>query len=141
MGDITDYHIDALARFTAPATILIQLPDPSNEEDPWTHAAYETYDILKASPDLNGHPFKITPLPSPNYVRSEENEFVDSYVNYYVCNDAVIGAEFGDDETDKQAQHILQTAYPDREIILLNIDPIAEVGGGIHCATQQQPLT
>ena len=57
----------------------------------------------------------------------------------YVCNGAVIVAEFGDKETDAEAVAALQRHFPDREIVALNIDPIGEVGGGIHCATQQMP--
>ena len=62
-------------------------------------------------------------------------------MNYYVCNGAVIAAQFGDRETDTEAEATLKRAYPDREIITLNVDPIGETGGGIHCATQQQPKT
>ena len=29
--------------------------------------------------------------------------------------------------------------YPGREIVTLNVDPLGEMGGGIHCATQQMP--
>jgi agmatine deiminase len=35
----------------------------------------------------------------------------------------------------------LQDLYPDREVITLNVDTLGELGGGIHCATQQQPAT
>ena len=29
--------------------------------------------------------------------------------------------------------------YPGREVVTLNVDPLGETGGGIHCATQQMP--
>ena len=58
-------------------------------------------------------------------------------MNYYVCNGAVIAAEFGD--RDAEARDTLEKLYRGRKIITLNVDPIGEVGGGIHCATQQQP--
>jgi agmatine deiminase len=32
--DITDYHIDSLARFIEPGTVLIQLPDTVAADDP-----------------------------------------------------------------------------------------------------------
>ena len=73
-------------------------------------------------------------------MRSLDEDFVSSYVNYYVCNGAVISAEFGDDKTDEEAHKILSQLYPTRKIVSLNIDAIGESGGGIHCATQQQPL-
>ncbi|KAB7616357.1 agmatine deiminase family protein [Amylibacter sp. SFDW26] len=37
------------------------------------------------------------------------------------------------------AKKALQNVYPNREVITLNVDALGELGGGIHCATQQQP--
>ena len=62
-----------------------------------------------------------------------------SYVNYYVCNGAVIASEFGDKDADSEAYAVLSDLYRDREVVMLNTDPLGEFGGGIHCATQQQP--
>ena len=138
-ADITDYHIDALARFIKPGQVLIQLPDRIDERDPWSVSAFETYEILKKATDAQGNRLDIVVLPSPVDIRSENEDFVSSYVNYYVCNDAVIGAEFGDDKADGEAARILGQLYPGREIVSLNVDPIGEAGGGIHCSTQQQP--
>ena len=64
---------------------------------------------------------------------------MSSYVNYFVCNGAVIGAQFGDDAADAEAARILGQLYPGREVVSLDVDPIGEAGGGIHCSTQQQP--
>jgi len=46
--DITDYHIDSLARFTGKARVLINLPDAPNIQDPFHKAAIETHDQLAA---------------------------------------------------------------------------------------------
>jgi agmatine deiminase len=137
--DITDYHIDALARFVSPGRVLIQLPDKSDKSDPWSVAAWETMQILQASTDADGKKLEIIVLPEPENIRSKSDDFVASYVNYYLCNGAVIAAQFGDDVADEKAKSTLQSLYPDRKIILLNADPLGESGGGIHCATQQQP--
>lgn len=138
--DITDYHIDALARFTEPGTILIQLPDEADaEEDVFAASAYETHDILAVASDVDGKKFEIVVLPQPYDIRIKAEDFVASYVNYYVCNGAVIAAQFGDRAVDAEAKQTLGELYPDREIVMLNVDPIGECGGGIHCATQQQP--
>lgn len=139
--DITDYHIDALARFVIPGRVLIQLPDKPRTSDPWSVAAYQTYDILKNARDANGRKLELVVVPEPVDIRSGNAEFVASYVNYYVCNGAVIAAEFGDDAADQRARKTLAQLYPGREIVMLNVDPIGEAGGGIHCATQQQPAT
>ena len=60
-------------------------------------------------------------------------------MNYYVCNGAVIASQFGDNTTDEEAYATLSDLYPGREVLMLNTDPLGEIGGGIHCATQQQP--
>ncbi|MBO6640016.1 MAG: agmatine deiminase family protein [Roseitalea sp.] len=138
-ADITDHHIDALARFTAPGTILIQMPQDIIAGDPWSKAAFETHDILAAATDARGEPFELVVLPEPYDTRIRSDDFVASYVNYYVCNGAVIAAQFGDRETDVIARDTLAGLYPGRDIVMLQVDPVGEVGGGIHCATREQP--
>ena len=78
-------------------------------------------------------------LPEPEEPRIKTDDFVSSYVNYYVCNGAVIAGEFGDEEPDEEAEEIRHTLYPGREVVMLKIDLVGEVGGGIHCATHGQP--
>lgn len=138
-ADITDYHIDALARFTQPGRVIIQLPDEIDENDPWSRSAFETYEILEQTKGKNGNNLELVIVPEPTNPRIKAEDFVASYVNYYVCNGAVIASEFGDTATDKEAADLLAQLYPGREIIMLNTDPVGEVGGGIHCATHEQP--
>ncbi len=138
-ADGTDFHIDALARFVSPGRVLIQLPERRNERDPWSRAAYETYEILKRSTGADGAPIEIVAVAEPRNSRSSDENFAARYVNYYVCNGAVIAAHFGDDQTDIQARATLEYLYPARNVVMLNIDAIAAAGGGAHCATRQQP--
>lgn len=131
--DITDYHIDSLARFTGAGSVLINLPEEIDENDPFHLAALDTNDALvKAGLD-------VEVIPEPTRRRVKSRDFVASYANYYACNGAVIAAQFGDKRTDTIAVEALQRHYPNREIITLNVDPLGEIGGGIHCATQQMP--
>lgn len=138
-ADITDYHIDSLARFTGPGNVIIQLPDEPDKDEPWHTAALETYDILEQAKDAAGRSLELTVIAEPVDTRVRSDDFVASYVNYYVCNGAVISAQFGDREADDFAFETLEALYPDREIVALEVDPIGEVGGGIHCATREQP--
>jgi len=131
--DITDYHIDALARFTGPGEILIQLPDAPDMSDPFHVAALDTHDLLLAQG------LKMTVIPEPVRPRIRASDFVAAYVNYYVCNTAVITAQFGDKDTDPVALAALTNAFAGREVIQLRVDALGELGGGIHCATQQMP--
>ncbi|MDJ0828020.1 MAG: agmatine deiminase family protein [Rhodobacter sp.] len=131
--DITDYHIDSLARFTGPGRVLINLPDEPDMRDPFHRAAHETHAVLQATG------LDIEVIPEPNIRRINSPDFVASYANFYVCNGAVIAAQFGDSETDAIAADALARHYPGREIVTLNVDALGEIGGGIHCATQQMP--
>lgn len=131
--DITDYHIDSLARFVAPNEVVIQLPFDDGSWDIWVAAAEKTYEALHEAG------MKIHHIDEPENPRVSSLDFVASYANYYVANGAVIGAEFGDQKTDEKAAATLKRLYPGREVVMLNVDAIGEVGGGIHCATQQCP--
>jgi agmatine deiminase len=137
--DITDYHIDALARFVAPGKVLIQLGQEVDPDDPWSVSGHETLRILRDATDAQGRKLDIVRLDDPVNIRSRKPDFVASYVNYYVCNGAVIAAQFGDEDADEKARALLQSLYPGRVIEMLDVDPIGESGGGIHCATQQMP--
>lgn len=138
-ADITDYHIDSLARFTGPGQVLIQIDDELDPDDPWSVAAHQTLGILKQATDARGGPLEIRRLPEPIDIRATGDDFVSSYVNYYVCNGAVIAPQFGDRRADAEAREILAALYPGRDVVQLNIDALGASGGGIHCATQQQP--
>lgn len=131
--DITDYHIDSLARFTGPGRVLVNLPANPDLNDPFHVAALDTHDKLVAEG------MDVEVIPEPEFRRVKSLDFVASYANYYVCNGAVITAQFADAETDGIAQDALSRHYPGREIIALDVDPLGELGGGIHCATQQMP--
>lgn len=138
-ADITDFHIDALARFIRPGLVLIQLPEKVDTTDPWSLSAFETHSILRNATDAKERRLRIVMLKDPRDTRVTTHDFLASYINFYVCNGAVIAAQFGDRDADAAAESTLKGLYPNREVILLNIDPIGETGGGIHCATQQQP--
>lgn len=138
-ADITDYHIDALARFAAPGHVVIQIGDAIDPADKWSKAAFATRQALLGAKDAAGRSFQMTRLPEPRRPRVRARDFVASYVNYYVCNRAVVMAEFGDRETDLEAQRTIARLYPGREVVAIDVDAIGEAGGGIHCATQQMP--
>ena len=138
-ADITDYHIDALARFVGPGRAVIQMPEKLDADDPWSRSAFETFEVLKNARDAKGRALELTILPEPYDIRITSADFVSSYVNYYVCNGAVISAQFGDKDTDTEVARQLAGLYPGREVVALNVDPVGEVGGGIHCATHEQP--
>ncbi|MFV6025807.1 agmatine deiminase family protein [Streptomyces sp. NPDC056264] len=139
--DITDAHIDCLARFTAPGQVILDKPGPGVDSK-WVAVYEETRRILQDATDAQGRRLTITELPGPDrrYIRGRGNDFLSSYTNYYTANGAVLVPQFGDGYADGVAYAILQAAYPGRNVVQLNIDNIASGGGGIHCATQSQPV-
>ncbi|GAA1955975.1 agmatine deiminase family protein [Kitasatospora viridis] len=139
--DITDDHVDATSRFLAPGGGLVQTPNPADPPDIWSNDEQQQYNALSSATDALGGPISVTALQSPDYnlIRATSVNFVDSYANYYVCNGAVISAQFGDSSADANARSVLRSLFPGRTVVQLNIDNLGNQGGGIHCVTQQQP--
>lgn len=131
--DITDYHIDSLARFSGAGRVLMNLPSQVDRNDPFHMAAVETHDAFQRAG------LSVDVIDEPKWPRAQDDDFVASYANYYVCNGAVIAAQFGDSRADARAREALERHYPGREVVVLNVDALGYLGGGIHCATQQMP--
>ncbi len=138
--DITDGHTDFYARFARPGVVVAGFdPDPES----FDHAVTKNHlEILKTSKDANGRKLEVVVIDGPEYVREayKTDDFAAGYINFYVCNGAVIAPEFGDTNADRAAKQKLRSLFPDRDIVQINIDGIAAGGGGIHCTTQQEPL-
>ncbi len=139
--DITDGHIDTLARFVDPSTIVVDKPAFNDPADPWVAVAERTKQQVQDARTKTGSPYRVVEITQPKRIRGTGNEFLSTYMNYYVCNGAVIAPEFGDRAADAAARKVLAGLFPKREIVLRNIDALAAGGGGIHCATQHQPAT
>lgn len=139
--DITDGHTDFYARFAKPGVVVAAYdPDPASFDHEVTK---QHLTILRSATDARGRPLEVEVLETPASIRPKfaNDDFAAGYINFYVCNGAVIAPEFGDKQADNRAKSTLQRLYPDRDVVLLDIDGIAAGGGGIHCATQQEPST
>ncbi len=64
--------------------------------------------------------------------------FKGSYVNYYVGNTVVLVPEYND-PNGQLAQDIIQTIYPNRIMVGIDVRNLYRNGGMVHCVTQQQP--
>ncbi len=135
-ADITDSHVDGLVRCTSPATMLLDRPGPEDSEQ-----YHQARAVLTSTTDAAGRKPEIVdlPRPDPGAIGRHGKDFFGSYINYYVAGGAVIAPIFGDRAADDRAAGILRELYPGREVVGVRIEHIAEGGGGIHCATQQQP--
>ncbi|WP_374334543.1 agmatine/peptidylarginine deiminase [Leeia sp.] len=137
--DITDGHTDFYARFARPGVVIAGYdPDPAS----FDHAVTKRHlELLRAAQDAQGRKLSVVVLEAPSRVREafESDTFAAGYVNFYVCNGAVIAPEFGDAKADAAARQALQKVFPGRKVVQINIDGIAAGGGGVHCTTQQEP--
>jgi agmatine deiminase len=139
--DITDGHIDTLARFAGETTVAIDVPAIQDPADPWVEVAARTREQVRLARTRTGDRYQLVELPQPTAGRRDDPDFLATYMNYYLCNGAVIAPQFGDSTADRRANAVLGRLFPGRDVVQLDIDPIAAGGGGIHCATQQQPAT
>lgn len=141
--DITDGHTDFYARFVRPGVVVAHFdPDPESYDHKVTTSHL---DILRTSTDAKGRPLEVHVLTAPNFdalrwtkMGGKVDDFAAGYVNFYLCNGAVIAPQFGDHEADSAAAQVLTGLFPHREVVTVNIDGIAAGGGGIHCTTQQE---
>lgn len=137
--DITDYHVDSLARFAEPGIVLLSQPPVAN--DVWARAYRQARAVLQQATDARGRGFDIVDLPEPHpsNLGDRGEAFLGTYANYYVVNGGVLVPRFGDRRADANAGSIIGELHPGREVVQIEIDIVAEGGGGIHCATQQEP--
>jgi agmatine deiminase len=124
-------HIDIVACFSDENTILYH--DQQNPEHPDFEVSQEVRRTLEQETN-----FRLIPVPAPTVLHDGEGPVDYSYINHYICNGAVILCAF-DDPNDEIAKGILEQAYPNREIVLVDARELFSRGGGIHCITQQKP--
>jgi agmatine deiminase len=139
--DITDAHVDSMVRFTEPGVVLVDKADPGSPPDSWSRAAEQARSVLEKATDARGKGFEVVELPQPDLyeITGRGDDFVSTYVNFYVANEAVFMPRFGDVKADDRAKGILREHFPTREVVSVQIDEVAAGGGGIHCATHEQP--
>lgn len=136
-NDHTDGHIDTLARFVAPGTVVCMHPQDSS--DPNYSVLEEIYRDLKSMVDARGRKLQVVRVPSPGAVFGQSGELLPaSYMNFYIANTRVVVPTYGV-RADSAAVDSLSTLFPDREVIGCSARALIEGGGAFHCITQQEP--
>lgn len=136
VGDDTDGHIDDIARFVTPNTVVCILEANSKDEN--YAPLQENYERLQGTTDQNGKKLNIVTLPSPNPVFCEGSRLPASYANFYIANEVVLVPTF-DDARDCQALGVLQELFPERKVIGIPCAAVVAGLGAVHCVTQQEP--
>ena len=135
-GDDTHGHVDDLARFVNPTTIVVA------SEDDKSGANYEplkeNYQLLKLMADEREVPLKIVKLPMPQAIYFDGQRLPASYANFYIANKLVLVPTFND-PADRVALNTLARLFPDREVRGIHCLDLVLGLGTLHCMTQQQP--
>jgi agmatine deiminase len=135
-GDDTDGHVDDLARFVNPTTVVTVVePDPA---DPNHRPLADNLERLRAMRDPDGRPLRVVELPMPPAQFHEGQRLPVSYANFYIANHAVLLPVFGSGR-DEEARQILQPLFPDRRVIPIACTDLVWGLGAVHCVTQQWP--
>ncbi|MFQ5968920.1 MAG: agmatine deiminase family protein [Nitrososphaerales archaeon] len=135
-GDDTDGHVDNIARFVNPTTVVCAYEEDEKDEN---HSILtENYEILLKSKDQDGNKLNIIKLPMPVFVGDGNERLPASYLNFYVGNNVVLVPIFRD-SNDQLALNAIQEVFPTRKIVGINCADLLYGFGTIHCITQQQP--
>ena len=138
VGDDTDGHIDDIARFVNPTTIVCALEENSGDEN--YVPLRENFERLKEAKDQDGGKLTVVPFPMPGPVVYEGTRLPASYANFYIANGIVLVPIY-DDPNDRVALGILGELFPDRKVMGIPCAPLVIGLGTIHCVTQQEPAT
>ena len=134
--DITDGHIDGLLSFVKPGVVIYE-SDPT-ATGAAARLAVDNRHALEAAVDSSGRRLQIISLDDVHEVQTPHAMFSRSYVNFYIANGGIVMPRCGV-PGDARARAVIQAAFPDREVVQVDITQLASGGGGIHCITQQQP--
>jgi agmatine deiminase len=139
-SDDTDGHVDDIARFVNPTTVLCA--DQPDKNDPDHEVLKTNYELLQRAADQDGNPLNVIPLPTPGWVgdrsAGQARRLPASYANFYIGNTKVLVPTFGV-ANDQKALEIIQSVFPNRRVVGINAFHLIFGFGTFHCMSQQQP--
>ena len=136
-GDDTDGHIDDLARFINPTTIVVGIEEDPKDEN--HEILQENLKRVRKLKDQDGRPFNIIEIPMPGAVEFDKQRLPATYVNFYFVNGALLVPTFRDKKNDRKTLEIFQKHLPKHEVIGIDCVELIWGLGAIHCLSQQQP--
>lgn len=135
-GDDTDGHVDNLARFVRPDTIVCAVEEDSSR--PHHRILKDNRQRLTLARRTDGRRYRILTLPLPSPRETGLEGLPASYLNFYIANRRIMVPAFGCRQ-DELARKTVQELFPLRQAVSLNCRDLIRGLGGIHCITLQQP--
>ena len=135
-GDDTHGHVDDLARFVNPTTVVTVVEDNPLDEN---HVPLrENLARLHRMTDQDGNRLSVATLPMPNPIFFDDQRLPASYANFYIANSLVLVPTFND-PADRVALSTLARLFPGRTVVGIHCLDLVLGLGTLHCMTQQQP--
>jgi len=135
-GDDTHGHVDDLARFVDPTTVVTVVEQDPAEEN--YAPLQENFALLREMKDQDGRPLRVETLPMPAPVYFAGQCLPASYANFYIANGIVLVPTFND-PADRIALNTLAKLFPARTVMPVYCRDLVLGLGTIHCMTQQLP--
>ena len=135
-GDDTHGHVDDIARFVDPHTVVAALEPDSTDAN--HEPLRENRERLRTMTDQDGAPLRVVALPMPAPVVFDGQRLPASYLNFYIGNEAVLVPTFNDPH-DREALATLAELFPTRRVVGIHAVDLVLGLGTLHCLTQQEP--
>ena len=136
VGDDTHGHIDDVARFVDPTTIVLAYEDDPADDENHRRSVDNMHRLELAG--ANAGRLRVVKIPYPRPVVMHGERLPASYANFYIGNGVVLVPTFND-PNDRVALNRLAELLPDRQVIGIHAVDLVWGLGTLHCLTQQQP--
>lgn len=137
VGDDTHGHVDDVARFVSPDTVIVAVePDPADQNHALSIDNLHRLELAALQPEVG--PLRIVQLPFPRPVMMLGERLPASYANFYIANGIVIVPTFND-ANDVVALRTLASLFPERQVVGVHSRDLVWGLGTLHCLTQQEP--
>jgi agmatine deiminase len=135
-GDDTDGHVDDIARFVDPGSVVAAVEEDPHDPNAGPLAA--NLRRLRGMRDAAGKPLALATLPMPPPLHVAGQRCPASYANFYLANGVALVPTFGA-SSDARALAILRELLPGREIVGVRCEELVYGLGAVHCLSQQEP--
>jgi len=136
VGDDTHGHVDDLARFVDPRTVVVASED--DRADANFARLRDNRKRLEQMTDQDGKKLRVIALPMPRALYCDGQRLPASYANFYIGNGAVLVPTFNDPH-DRLALNTLAGLFPTRQVVGIHAVDLVWGLGTLHCMTQQEP--
>jgi agmatine deiminase len=134
-GDDTHGHVDDIARFVTPRTVVAATETDRSDAN---HTPLADNLIRLRQARVRGERLTVVPIPMPRPLWFGTQRLPASYLNFYVANGLVLVPTFND-PADRVALGRLDDLFPDREVVGVHAVDLVLGLGTLHCATLQEP--